>query len=288
MFLGGYAGANKDITPDFLNARDGSTFRSGRVRNESSDTAQLLNHSYQPESPLDEIFKRSSYIKKRMRECQSRIKELKPIQNKCLEQNFEIKTDLLANVSKSSQEISSILEDINNSLNALTVYSSPQYPDREMIVKNIHHSLFDEYKKLNHKFKLQQTTFQTQYYSRESQKKNETNLLIDLEGLYTGNDAPSQRTLETQQRQSNNELEELVRRAREVQQLFSDLATIIVEQGTIIDRIDYNISEALTNAQKGHEEVQEAEKYQKGSKMWICAIIMGILVFILFIAALFK
>ncbi|EAX98639.1 SNARE domain containing protein [Trichomonas vaginalis G3] len=94
--------------------------------------------------------------------------------------------------------------------------------------------------------------------------------------------------MEMQQRQNNQELEEMTRRAREVQELFSDLATIISDQGTIIDRIDYNISEALTNAQKGHEAVEEAEKYQKGSKMWICAMIMGILVLILFIIALLK
>lgn len=285
MFLNSY-GANKDITSDFIAARDGSTIRYGRNRNESSDTIQLLSHETQPQSPLDWVFRTAHDIKANLNQCKTKIEKLIKLQQKCLMPDFGDTNESLQGVNELTQQINSSLQAINQSINSLQIESTN--PDIVKIMSNIRTGLYDATKQFTIDFKLAQEGFTTSYYRGDRFKKNETQNLISFDVIYTDDAAANQRAMEMQQRQSNNELEELTRRAREVQQLFSDLATIIVEQGTVIDRIDYNISEALTNTQKGHEEVVEAEKYQKGSKMWVCAIIMGVLVFILFIMALFK
>lgn len=44
--------------------------------------------------------------------------------------------------------------------------------------------------------------------------------------------------------------------------LFKELATLVVEQGTILDRIDHNMETTVEATQKGVKELQDAEKYQ--------------------------
>ncbi len=37
--------------------------------------------------------------------------------------------------------------------------------------------------------------------------------------------------------------------------IFKELSTLVVDQGTILDRIDYNIEVAATHVEKGHKEL---------------------------------
>jgi hypothetical protein len=39
--------------------------------------------------------------------------------------------------------------------------------------------------------------------------------------------------------------------------IFKDLALLIVDQGTVLDRIDYNIEHAATDIDQGHKELEQ-------------------------------
>lgn len=41
----------------------------------------------------------------------------------------------------------------------------------------------------------------------------------------------------------------------ELAELFRNLSTMVVEQGTVLDRIDYNVKEAKSNVDKGNKEL---------------------------------
>jgi len=44
--------------------------------------------------------------------------------------------------------------------------------------------------------------------------------------------------------------------------LFRELSTLVVEQGTVLDRIDYNILDAKTNVQKANVHIQSTLKME--------------------------
>ena len=62
--------------------------------------------------------------------------------------------------------------------------------------------------------------------------------------------------------------------------LFKDLSNLVIEQGTILDRIDYNVLEAKTNVQKGNVELQKTLKREKSwrARGCISCLATGILV----------
>ena len=100
----------------------------------------------------------------------------------------------------------------------------------------------------------------------QSQKKNENYL------LKTENDNYLERR--------DSELGELLNSMSNLAATFSDLKNLVVEQGTVLDRIDYNIDVASTNTEKGKKHLINASELQKKSCF---KNIMLFLVFIIFI-----
>ena len=54
-------------------------------------------------------------------------------------------------------------------------------------------------------------------------------------------------------------------------------------QGTILDRIDYNIEHASVQVEKGLQQLQKAEKYQKKNRKMYIICVLAILIVILII-----
>lgn len=54
--------------------------------------------------------------------------------------------------------------------------------------------------------------------------------------------------------------------------MFKELATMVIEQGTVIDRIDHNLAEAVQKVEKGVKQLNDAEKAQKSSRPFKCMV----------------
>src|SRR5690606_13433264 len=70
--------------------------------------------------------------------------------------------------------------------------------------------------------------------------------------------------------------------------LFKDLAVLLVEQGTILDRIDYNIEHTWENIDKSVAELGQAEKYQKKTGYKLCMLLLLFIIAGLIIAVGLK
>ena len=51
----------------------------------------------------------------------------------------------------------------------------------------------------------------------------------------------------------------------ELAELFKDLSSLVIDQGTLLDRVDYNIEQMATDIKGAVEELQTATKYQQRS-----------------------
>ena len=86
----------------------------------------------------------------------------------------------------------------------------------------------------------------------------------------------------------DNELNEIIRGVTNLQELFKDLQTIVIEQGSILDRIDYNIDIASTNVSAGKKSIQKADKYHKNNCFRNVIIILIVCIFIEGLLLIFK
>lgn len=68
----------------------------------------------------------------------------------------------------------------------------------------------------------------------------------------------------------DRELQNILTSIIELKDMFSEMNELIIEQGTLLDRIDYNLDNTEANVVEGKENLIQAEKYQGCSRITLC------------------
>ncbi|CAH1394156.1 unnamed protein product [Nezara viridula] len=80
------------------------------------------------------------------------------------------------------------------------------------------------------------------------------------------------------------QVENIMRSFVELRDLYLDLSRLIVDQGTILDRIDYHVEQAQNQISRGTQKIAKAAQYQKSHKKLFCIFILAVTFTVLFIA----
>lgn len=75
----------------------------------------------------------------------------------------------------------------------------------------------------------------------------------------------------------------IVKSIVDLNQIYKDLSNLVEEQGTVLDRIDYNIECTQTRVYEGYKQLKKAERYQRASRKMYCIFILSIVVLFLII-----
>jgi len=90
--------------------------------------------------------------------------------------------------------------------------------------------------------------------------------------------------LETREKELNN----ITKSINDLNQLFRDISEFVVEQGTILDQIEYNVDLAATKTEEGLKQLKKADQYQKKDRKMKVIFCMTITVLILFVLLILK
>lgn len=88
--------------------------------------------------------------------------------------------------------------------------------------------------------------------------------------------------------QRDEEINRIAKSIEELAQIFKELAVLVIDQGTILDRIDYNMEQVLENTKEGLVQLHKAEDYQKSALPLKCIIALVVLIFIMLGAMIMK
>lgn len=86
--------------------------------------------------------------------------------------------------------------------------------------------------------------------------------------------------MQKNQNQRSQEIMQIVKSVEELAQIFNELQILIVQQGTVLDRIDYNVEQTLVTLEQSKGHLSKAQKYQKRSMSTICIFALIILIFL--------
>jgi syntaxin 16 len=76
----------------------------------------------------------------------------------------------------------------------------------------------------------------------------------------------------------DKELREILTSIVELNELFKEFSQLVVEQGTLLDRIDYNIETTHDFMVRANVDLNKAETYQKMSRLTLCVLVLILLV----------
>ena len=160
---------------------------------------------------------------------------------------------------------------------------------------NMQQCLFNKFSEFTKKFKLNQEinkqkykeligeedpTFQLKNSTTIDTKNDDTNNTVDNFLMTTDNN------LNLIKR--NNDLDNLLNSVNDLADIYKDMQTLVMEQGSILDRIDYNIDVACSNVSSGKKSIEKADKYQKNNCFRNVIIILIVIIFIEGLLLIFK
>ena len=91
-----------------------------------------------------------------------------------------------------------------------------------------------------------------------------------------------------QTRYKDEEIQNLVKSINDLASIFKDLSVLVIEQGTILDRIDYNVQEAKDNVQLAVKELHQVQQRENSTRAKNCIICQVSTIFILVLMIYIK
>ena len=78
------------------------------------------------------------------------------------------------------------------------------------------------------------------------------------------------RDMEHTSNKRSQEIDSIVKSINDLAELFKELSVLVVEQGSMLDRIDYNIESTLSSLKDGHKELDKVCNLQ----LYLAAVFM--------------
>ncbi|KAH7542986.1 hypothetical protein FEM48_Zijuj02G0134000 [Ziziphus jujuba var. spinosa] len=140
------------------------------------------------------------------------------------------------------------------------------------IRKNVQRSLATDLQNLSMELRKKQSTYLKRL---RQQKDGQDGVDLEMNG--------------SRSRMEDDDLDNMVvESVNELAQIMKDLSVLVIDQGTIVDRIDYNIQNVASTVEEGLKQLQKAERTQKKGGMVKCATVLIIMCFIMLVLLILK
>ena len=201
------------------------------------------------------------------------------------------------NIRKLSFQLRQELKSVEKNIN---IYINSEFFDTEnelfiQIKDNISQSILSDLNSFSKKFKINQELYSEKCKELIVDEENDKGL--EMNEISTNSElndnSGDQNFLMREEPDSilvkrDSELNDIVRGVTYLQQMFKDLQIIVSEQGTILDRIDYNIDVGFENVSKGKKKIVKANEKHKGHCFRNAILFLQLLIFTESMIILFK
>lgn len=154
------------------------------------------------------------------------------------------------------------------------------------IKDNIQINLVDKLRTFTMNFRKNEETYMRNYKELVGDKLDDDDNILDISHKNSNFLQLDEDTNILAKR--DEEINTLLNSINDLASIFKDLQMLVQEQGTILDRIDYNIETALDNSKEAHKHLVKANEYMKGNCFRNATLVIIIIIFIESILLIFK
>ncbi len=201
--------------------------------------------------------------------------------------NDDEKEHQLKEIEAKTREITEQFRGLKDKIHRLCDMLTPNSRDY-LIAQNLQSSLATDVRDLSTRFHSQQKVYLKKLESQRS-FTHESNSIFSPEEMEHGGEAKEQEQEEQEEvilREQESivreqEIQSLSRSIADLADIFNDLNTMIVDQGTMLDRIDYNISVVEEHTASAVVELKKANDYSGNEGKCWCYILLLIIILVL-------
>ena len=195
------------------------------------------------------------------------------------------------NIAKIVHEITQQLSICEKKIKELVKQNIESKTDN-IIKINMQHTIIQKITDFTKKFKINQELYKKKYKELvgEDDPTYEINESLRKDNNDSNNFENFLMTDNINQNLQNrdNELNQLLNSVNDLAQIFKDMQSLVMEQGSILDRIDYNIDIAATNVTTGKKSLVKANEYHKNNCFRNVIIVLIVCIFIEALLLIFK
>jgi syntaxin 16 len=299
--------ATRNLTKNFNELRQqGKSDRGGNDYDDSNNDRSLLSESganYRsmkdslPPLWIEKIEQAEEDITK----IQSKMKDLVALHNKRLMVDFESdEAEQERRIEDETGQITGLFRHAESVLKkfgaatAATGSSSDKTSEAEHAVRsNIQRNMAKRLQQLSVAFRTQQKEYLTKV---RAQAKGVALDIFDNKPAQaaindTGFTSEQMRIVDDTSALVDERDQEIVKIAKNIEELagiFKELSAMVIDQGTILDRIDYNMETTVEHTKEGLAELVKAEDHQKANLGVKCIIVLAVLIFAMVLVLIFK
>ena len=94
--------------------------------------------------------------------------------------------------------------------------------------------------------------------------------------------------LEAVAEERDEEITKIAQSIEELSTIFKELAVLVIDQGTILDRIDFNMEQVVEHTKEGLGQLTKAEKHQKSARPVKCIALLLFLIAVMLTVLIMK
>ena len=160
----------------------------------------------------------------------------------------------------------------------------------KQIKQNMKQNIITKINDFTKKFKLNQELYNNKFqdFVIDEDMANKSFSIKKEEDNKNSTDFLSTQENNDQLRKRDQDLTNLLNSVNELAQIFKDMQILVMEQGTILDRIDYNIDIASSNVTQGKKNITKADKHMKNNCFRNVIIVLIVIIFIEALLLVFK
>nr|SVE70596.1 EOG090X0AQP [Daphnia similis] len=304
--------ATRSITEIFILMRNNAIQSRNFYSEQISDTDALVHreldaggksHATHVKMPPDwtDSLEEAQYT---LTKIQTRLKELSALQNKhLLKPTFDDSMNEEQQIDVFTKDITKMFTTCHNCIKRIQYNStSPSLgPAETNLAKNVVTSLVTTLQNLSNTFRSDQNTYLNKIKSREERSQQffgGASKEWNYDDWTTTSQTETPRVMSQQQlllneenssfvEQREKEIQNVVRSIYELNSIFKEISHMVADQGTVLDRIDYNIEHTQAKVHDGLVHLQKADNYQKKNRKMVCivALVSAIIILIIILIA---
>ncbi|KAI5071234.1 hypothetical protein GOP47_0013485 [Adiantum capillus-veneris] len=225
----------------------------------------------------------SEDISNNMQQARVKMNELVKAHAKALRPTFGDNKDEQRAIESLTYEITRLLKKCEKSLQQLSTGKGPN--EDATLRKNVQRSLATNLQSLSMEFRKQQKGYLERLQRQQdvpmaadlgmNLNEHRSSSIEDDDDLGFGKLHLSQvKKVEKMSIEREKEISQIVESVNDLAQIMKDLSVLVIDQGTIVDRIDYNLQNVASSVEQGVKQLERAEKTQKKGGTVMCVMIL--------------
>jgi syntaxin 16 len=86
----------------------------------------------------------------------------------------------------------------------------------------------------------------------------------------------------------DQEVTKILQSVNDLAGVMKDLSVLVIDQGTILDRIDYNCEQVEITVDEGRKQLVKAETHQKSARMITCIYFLMVMIGLMTMVVIFQ